>query len=50
MTRSPVSQLIRIAAALRTWPYVELIEDRIGNLFKAIVAGPQVARRDARAG
>lgn len=28
--------------ALRAWPQIELIDDRAGNLFKAIVARPQV--------
>lgn len=28
--------------ALRAWPHIELIDDRAGNLFKAIVARPQV--------
>ena len=27
--------------ALRAWPHIELIDDRAGNLFKAIVARPQ---------
>lgn len=27
--------------ALRAWPQIELIDDRAGNLFKAIVARPQ---------
>lgn len=27
--------------ALRTWPQIELIDDRAGNLFKVIVARPQ---------
>ncbi|MCE4556406.1 RNA-binding domain-containing protein [Roseateles cellulosilyticus] len=27
--------------ALRAWPQIELIDDRVGNLFKAIVARPQ---------
>ncbi|MEI6927739.1 ATP-binding protein, partial [Klebsiella pneumoniae] len=28
--------------ALRAWPQIELIDDRAGNLFKAIVTRPQV--------
>lgn len=28
--------------ALRAWPHIELIDDRAGNLFKAIVMRPQV--------
>lgn len=27
--------------ALRAWPYIELIDDRAGNMFKVIVARPQ---------
>jgi ATP-dependent DNA helicase RecG len=28
--------------ALRAWPNIELIDDRAGNLFRVIVARPQV--------
>lgn len=28
--------------ALRAWPEIELIDDRVGNLFKVIVARPQI--------
>lgn len=27
--------------ALRTWPHIELIDDRAANLFKVIAARPQ---------
>ena len=34
-------EIIHLLRALRAWPQIELIDDRAGNLFKAIVTRPQ---------
>lgn len=39
-----------VLRALRAWPHIELIDDRAGNLFKAIVVRPNVARSNERPG